>query len=264
MVTAGVDVGFETTKVVILNEDKVLSQTVAWGRNDQAGSVTQKALERSAHEAHISLQEIMRTVFTGRGREFIPHDFENMTLDKISESFCCAKGIYMEQPSVRTVVDIGAERTMVVACDKGKVVRTTSNDRCAAGSGRYLRMVADLLWMDVEEMGSRALAADKDLVVENTCAVFAESEIISLIHLKEKPENIVKGVFNGLALRIYPLLTTIKFEQDLALIGGVAKCSGMVKALEDRLRTSIIIPDGPEYIGAKGAAFIGQEKLRGT
>ncbi len=262
MVTAGVDVGFETTKVVILNEHEVLSRAMARGMNDRAASVTQKAFESAAHQACISMQEIMRTVVTGRGRKFISHDFENLTLDEISEPFCCAKGIHAEYPSVRTVVDIGAEKTMVVTCDKGTVVRTTSNDRCAAGSGRYLRMVADLLWMDVEEMGSRALAADKELVVENTCAVFAESEIISLIHLNEKPENIVKGVFSGLAFRIYPLLTTINFERDLALIGGVAKCAGMVRALEDRLGASVIVPDEPQYIGAKGAALIGQESLK--
>lgn len=263
MVTAGIDVGFETTKVVIVNEDEILSRIMAPGKSDQAASVIQKVLKEAAYNAQISLQEIRRIVVTGRGREFIPHDLKNMTLEKISDPFCCAKGIYVEEPSVRTVVDIGAERTMVVACDKGKVVRTTSNTRCAAGSGRYLRMVADLLWMDVEEMGSRALTAEKDLVVENTCAVFAESEIISLIHLKEKPHNIVKGVFNGLVLRLYPLLTALKFERDLALIGGVAKCSGMVRALEDQLGIPVITPDEPEYISATGAAFIGQQKLRG-
>lgn len=264
MITAGIDIGFETIKVVILNEGKILSRVMAKGRSDHAASGAQKALERSAREAHISLRDIMRTVVTGRGREFIPHDFNNMNLNRISESFCCAKGIYLEKPSVRTVVDIGAERTMLVACDKGKLVRTTSNDRCAAGSGRYLRMVADLLWIDLEEMCSKTLAADKDLVVENTCAVFAESEIISLIHLKEKPENIVKGVFKGLVLRLYPLLTKITIEHDLAMIGGVAKCTGMVKGVEERLGTSVIIPDEPEYIIAKGAAFIGQEELKGA
>ena len=261
MVTVGIDVGFESTKLVILEMDKILSRTLIRGRNDPAVSVAQKALGSAVQEAQIPLQRIRYMVVTGRGREFIPFALENIPLDKVSEPFCCAGGIYGDHPSVRTVIDIGAERTMVVGCRRGKVVRTKSNDRCAAGSGRYLRMVADLLWMDVEEMGSRALAADKALVVENTCAVFAESEIISLIHLKEKPENILNGVFKGLALRIYPLLTNIGFEPDVALIGGVAKSRGMVQALEDQIGNVIIVPDDPEFIGAKGAALLAQERL---
>jgi len=262
VVTLGLDVGFESTKAVILEKDKVLARELLWGRNDPAVLVAQKALSSAVKKACIPLSRIRYTVVTGRGREFIPSELENMALDKVSEPFCCAKGIFVEHPSVKTVIDIGAERTMVVGCHQGKVMRTASNNRCAAGSGRYLKMVADLLWMGVEEMGSRSMAADRELVVENTCAVFAESEIISLIHLKEKPENILKGVFKGLALRIYPFLTTIRFEPDVALIGGVAKNRGMVRALEERGGTPILVPDDPEFIGAKGAALIGQKHLR--
>ncbi|MDD5312682.1 MAG: acyl-CoA dehydratase activase, partial [Dehalococcoidia bacterium] len=162
-----------------------------------------------------------------------------------------------------TVVDIGADKCLVVKCQHGRPFKTARNDRCAAGTSRFLRIAAKPLGVDVREMGRLALRSQMEIEIDSVCAVFAESEIISLIHQKKHPEDIARAVFKGLASRIYTLLVKVGFEKSLVMVGGVARNEGLVRALEEKAGCSIMIPEEPMIAGALGAALIACEKGMG-
>jgi predicted CoA-substrate-specific enzyme activase len=167
-------------------------------------------------------------------------------------------------PSADTVIDMGADKCLVVKCRDGKPLNTVRNDRCASGTGRFLKVAAKPLGVDVEEMGRLSLDSHKDVEINNTCAVFAESEIISLIHLKQHPEDIARAVFRGLARRVYTMIIKVDFKKDLVMVGGIAKNVGMVKAMEEQAGCHILIPEDPIIVGALGAALIASERNKGS
>ena len=138
----------------------------------------------------------------------------------------------------------------------GILLTTTRNDRCASGTGRFLRIAAEPLGVDPQEMGNLSLKSQKTVEINNTCAVFAESEIISLIHLKHRPEDIAKAVFRGLARRIFTLIMKVDFKPDLVMVGGVAKNAGMVKAMEEQAGCPVVVPEEPMIVGALGGALL--------
>ena len=258
MITVGIDAGAENMKAVILGDHGIISYSVIPQGKDAVPSVAEGALKEAAEKAGVALSDIDYMVATGIGSEYI-----SFVQEKATESSCCARGASWLLPSTDTIIDMGADHCLVVRCRDGKLLNTARNDRCASGTGRFLKVAAKPLGIDAEEMGKLSLKSQKNVEINNTCAVFAESEIISLIHLKHHPEDIAKAVFRGLARRVYTLIIKVDFKQDLVMVGGVAKNVGMVKAMEEQAGCPILIPEEPIITGALGGALIGAESRGG-
>jgi predicted CoA-substrate-specific enzyme activase len=255
MITAGIDAGAENIKTLILNNDRILSYSIVSLGSEAILPVAQRALSEAALHAKISVEEIDNIVSTGVNNDYLTFCHENVT-----ESNACAKGASFIIPEVDTVVDIGAEHCLAVKCLRGRPVRTAKNDRCAAGTGRFLKIASCPLGMDVNELGELSLQSKEDIEIENTCSVFAESEIISLVHQGYRPEDVAKAIFKGMANRIYTLIVKVGYEKNLVVVGGFAKNVGLVKALEEKSNCNILIPREPIIIGALGAALSAREK----
>jgi predicted CoA-substrate-specific enzyme activase len=164
-------------------------------------------------------------------------------------------------PSASIVLDMGAETCMAIRIGKGGVpLNIVRNDRCASGTGRSLKMAAKMLGKSLDEMGALSLLSQEEISINNTCAVFAESEIISKIHNQYRVEDIAKAVFQGLARRAHSLIIKAGQEKDVAMVGGLADNAGMIRALQDELGCAVLVPDQPMIVGALGAALIAREK----
>lgn len=255
MITAGIDAGAENTKALIFKDEKVVAYSLIPQGLDVALLVAERALSEAAKIAKISLSNIDYLVSTGVSGEQLP-----FCQEYASESAACARGVSWLIPQVDTAIDIGADKCLVVKCQHGRPFRTARNDRCAAGTSRFLRIAAKPLGVDVEQMGRLALRSQVEIEIDSVCAVFAESEIISLIHQKQRPEDIARAVFRGLASRIYTLLIKVGFEKNLVIVGGIAHNVGFIRALEEKVGSKILIPANPMMTGALGAALIAHEK----
>jgi benzoyl-CoA reductase subunit D len=255
VITAGIDAGAENTKALIFRDDKVLAYSIIPQGLEATLPIAEKALAEAARSAGVLLSDIDYLVSTGISSEQVAFCSEY-----VSESAACARGASWLIPSTDTVIDIGADKCLVVKCQRGRPFKTARNDRCAAGTSRFLKIAAKPLGVDVEEMGRMALRSQVEIEIDSVCAVFAESEIISLIHQKQRSEDIAKAVFKGLANRVYTLIVKVGFEKDLVMVGGIAKNKGFIRVLEEKAGCNILIPDEPMIAGALGAAIIAYEK----
>lgn len=256
MFVAGIDVGLENTKVVVLHRGRTVSHAVIPVGGETAEAVAWRGLEEAARKAGILTRDVGYAVATGAGRGDISFATEQM-----AEIFCLPRGLSHELPSARTAIDVGAEKTLVVRFDRGRPSRYVTNDKCASGAGIYLEMVAKILGLELEETGELSLRSRQPVEVLSACAVFAESEIISLVHQRKRPEDILRGLFQGLAYRLYTLLLSVGFERDVVMVGGVARNAGVVAALRHQLGCEILIPKEPELVGALGAALLAEERM---
>jgi len=257
MIIAGIDAGLENAKVVILRNGEVLSWLVAPTGRETIAAVADRLLTEAAAKAGIRAEEIEHVASTGIARNYVLSASEHLP-----EFLCLAKGIHMVSPSIRTALDLGAHKSLAVKCSNGKPLSFVTNDRCASGSGRYLETVAKILEIEIDEMANLSLKSKDVVEVQSNCAVFAESEIISLLHMKRKREDILKGVLKGVAERIYSLLLQVGWEGEVAVVGGVAKNKGIVMAIEELLACPVLVPDNPEIVGAMGSALIAEEGKR--
>ncbi len=255
MISGGIDAGVENIKAVIVEDGQVLSHSVVPVGTQAVLAAGEAAFGEAVEKAGISASRVEYIIATGVSSESIP-----FAQDKASEASCCARGVTHLRPTTDTAIDMGADKCLVVRCRGGRLLNTARNDRCASGTGRFLKVAAKPLGMGVEEMGQLSLTSQNSVEINNTCAVFAESEIISLIHLKNRPEDIAKGVFRGLARRVYTLLIKVGFQNELVMVGGVAKNAGMVKAMEEQAGRSIWVPPAPILVGALGAALIAADR----
>jgi predicted CoA-substrate-specific enzyme activase len=197
---------------------------------------------------------------TGIGREQV-----NSGWAKVPEPSALARGIPHFVPTAKTVLDIGAQKALAVGCVDSRVRKQAKNEKCASGSGLYLEVVCDILGIDIADMGELALSAEAPVEVAHVCTVFAESEIISLIHVKrEKKENIVAGVLIGMAKRLYPLVLKAGMEEDVVIVGGVAKNQGVMKFLGETVGMPVLTTEVPEIVGAVGAAVTAQASARAS
>lgn len=257
MITAGIDVGAENLKVAVLRDGEILSHSIAPQGTEAIARLAQRALSEAIARAGLSPGDIEYLAATGVGSAYIPSANEQAT-----EVSCCARGTAWALPSARTVIDIGAEKCLVLRCEQGRAFKSARNDKCAAGTGRCLRIASKLLRVNLEDMGPLSLQSGEEVEIESTCAVFAESEIISLIHKRHRPEDILRGVFKGLARRIYPLVMSVGLERDVAMVGGIARSIGMVRAMQEQLGCEVLVPGEPLIVGALGAALIAAERRK--
>ncbi len=261
MTTIGIDLGAKNTKVLILKNDKILSTASVLSGFDQKASADE-AINRALKKIGMTRGEIKYITATGAGMDAIP--FAN---EKVTEISANARGIYAVYPSVRTVIDVGAEEGRAIRLNEnGKVVDFGINEKCAAGAGAFTEAMARALEVDLEKMGELSLKSTKAVPMNAQCTIFAESEVVSLIHQKTPKEDIVRAVHDAIADRITSMARRVGIEKEVALVGGVANNIGFVDAMTRNLGYDLLVPKDPivpEFISAYGAALLAQDKLNG-
>jgi len=267
LIVAGCDVGSLTGKMVILEVDdddntkiKIISSAIVPARikpSLTANDVLNVALNNCKNQKIKDINDINYIIGTGYGRVRIP--FANKNISEIS---CHGKGAFWADPTIRTIVDIGGQDCKVIRIDSnGNLEDFTMNDKCAAGTGRFLEVMAKALELNLDELGIKALEADNPAKITAQCSVFAESEVISLIGEGKEVKNIAAGIVQSIASRINSLINRVGLKKELTMTGGGAKNVGVLKALEDRLNLKIKrLTIDPQIMGALGAALFAVEQ----
>ncbi|RLB06850.1 MAG: 2-hydroxyglutaryl-CoA dehydratase [Deltaproteobacteria bacterium] len=258
MVVAGIDIGSLSTETVVFDGDRgILGYSIIL-TGGSSRDASRLSLEQAIRYANIDKAQIKRIVSTGCAREIA--DFADQ---RITEITCIAKGVSYLFPESRTIIDIGGQDTKVIRIDgKGRVLEFDMNDKCAAGTGRFLEVMAKALNVELDKMGERSLHYKNELKISSICTVFAESEVISLVSEGQQVEDILHAIHNAIADRTLGLLERIgEVEPQVVMTGGVAKNIGVVKALEDKLGMPLTIYYEPQIVGALGAALFALDKL---
>ncbi|MDR2429144.1 MAG: acyl-CoA dehydratase activase [Candidatus Margulisbacteria bacterium] len=251
-VVAGVDVGSLAAKSVIIADGEIIGHgLIPSGFNSE--ETGKSVLQHALNSAGVPREALKYIVATGYGR--ISADYANKTVTEIS---CHARGANFLYPAVRTIIDIGGQDCKAIRLDGGgNVVDFAMNDKCAAGTGRFLEVMSNVFKVKLEDLGDLALSADSIVPMSSTCTVFVESETISLIARGEKPANIQAGIHHAIANRISGLFSRVGIESDVFFSGGVAKNKGMRRAIAEVLKVNIVEPTfDPQLTGALGAAAI--------
>ena len=252
----GIDIGSLTAKAVVVDS---LGE-IAARRVFYTGASSRKTLARireSILQSSKFRNRILACVATGYGRSAV--DFADLEITEIS---CHARGMAQTIPGVRTIVDIGGQDTKALSVDESGAVKSfVMNDKCAAGTGRFLEMMARTLEVDIEDLGPLALKSKTPASISSLCSVFAESEVVSLIAENTEPESIARGVCRSVALRTRTMLDKVGREKEIAMSGGVSHNPAVVRELERVAGARIKIPEEPEIIGAYGAALLARERL---
>lgn len=251
MYVLGVDIGSASSKVVILDDTKTMvASAVASGGVGTTGPA--RVLEEAFNKSGLAWDDINRTVVTGYGRI----GFKNAD-NQISEISCHALGVHHLVPSVQTIIDIGGQDVKAMSLlNDGMVSRFAMNDKCAAGTGRFLEVMARVLETDVSKLGDLSRQADSIVDISNTCTVFAESEVVSRLAAGVKVCNIAAGIHKSVARRVVGLANRVGVKPTIVLTGGVAQNQGIVDALSDELQQPITISPNCQITGALGAALI--------
>ncbi|MCP4723904.1 MAG: 2-hydroxyglutaryl-CoA dehydratase [bacterium] len=250
MIKAGIDVGSRTTKVVLIKDSDVISRAIS-STGWKPAETAETTFNESMKDAGIKKSDISKITVTGYGRIMLA--FADKALTEIT---CHARGAFYSDPGIRTVVDIGGQDSKVIRiAPSGYVEDFAMNDRCAAGTGKFLEFLAHTLDIEVSEFGELSLGSESPSTISSMCTVFAESEIISLLAEKIKIPDIIAGIHSAIARRIEGLIQSVGYDDIIAITGGVAKNPGIKIKLEELLNTKIAIPEHPEFIGALGAAL---------
>jgi predicted CoA-substrate-specific enzyme activase len=250
MKTLGIDIGSRNTKIVIFDHRSNQIAFSAWQSTEvSAHDSVDKLLSIAAK--HLSLDEISSSCVTGYGRKIYKK------ADKVmSEISCHAKGCFFLFHHARTIIDIGGQDSKIISLnDDGSVSDFVMNDKCAAGTGRFLEMTAIKLESDLSELSRLAALAEKRIPLSSTCVVFAESEIIGLLASGNKVADIARAVNMSIARRIYTQMSSLPLKEDVIFTGGVAQGADLANCIAELLATKIIVPPDPEITGALGAAL---------
>ncbi|MFC1993289.1 acyl-CoA dehydratase activase [Chloroflexota bacterium] len=254
MYFAGIDIGSTMTKVVIIgNDDAVLSRIVSTTGAEHR-RLANKVMEEALGQASLSFDEISCVIATGYGRVNVPFADRQIT-----ELTCHTRGIVHIFPTVRTAIDIGGQDAKGLKIKDGKLVDFVMNDRCAAGTGRFLEVVADTLGVKLDDLGTISLKSTKKVKISNTCTVFAQTEVATRLSEGASLEDIVAGLHDAIASRVVKMAQRLKIEPDVVFTGGVAKNTGMVNAMKENLKFEVLVPEDPLLTGAMGAALLGKE-----
>ena len=251
MISVGIDVGSITTKAAVVEDGKLISDRVMLtGYNAQDAGT--KVYQDIIADLGIKASDVDKIIATGYGRKSVA------IADKaVTEITCHAVGAHYLNPAVRSIIDIGGQDSKAIVVDEnGGVKDFAMNDKCAAGTGRFLEVMARALEVDINDFGEVSLQADTPAKISSLCTVFAESEVISLISKGEKRENIIAGIHESIASRVVAMAGRIGLSAPLMMTGGVAKNKGVVKALEDKTGYGIEVSEKTQVTGAIGAALI--------
>ena len=251
----GIDSGASATKTVIISkEGEIVSHSIVpSGINFKVSS--EKALRKAIEISDLSLKDILYTVSTGYGRALVNAKAIS------SEIMCVSRGVHRLFPSARTIIDVGGQDSKAIRIDEnGRVLNFVMNDKCAAGTGRFLEVMSSILGKPINELGVLHFRASEPTKISSTCTVFAESEGIYHISTGSKIEDVVAGLHKAIAERIYNMSSRIGFEKDVAFTGGVAKNQGFVDALSKKIGLTPTLPEDPQIICALGAALAAIKK----
>ena len=254
---AGIDSGSTSTDVVILDKDKNIVTGIILPTGAGAAAGAERALEEALKDAGLERGDIDAMVTTGYGRTAISEGDRSIT-----EITCHAKGAHFLDPSVRTVIDIGGQDSKVIRLDEnGTVVNFVMNDKCAAGTGRFLEMMARTMEMSLDEMSKTGLKYKEDITISSMCTVFAESEVVSLIAQNKATDDIVHGLNKAVASKTAALAKRVGGEERYMMTGGVSKNQSLVKTLEEKLGTTLVVNDKAQLCGALGAALFAMDMV---
>ena len=255
---AGIDSGSTSTDVVILDQNGKIKSTMIIPTGGGAMMSAEKSLAAAVEKAGIQEEDIVRIVTTGYGRAYIDSGD-----DSITEITCHAKGAHYLNPNVRTIIDIGGQDIKAISIDEhGAVTNFLMNDKCAAGTGRFLEMMARTLGLSLEEMSTKGLEWKENIVISSMCTVFAESEVVSLVAQNKNVADIIHGLNVSVASKVGALAARLgkKNPGEYMMTGGVAKNQGIINALEEKLGAKLYICDEAQLCGALGAALFAYEK----
>jgi benzoyl-CoA reductase subunit D len=250
MITAGIDCGAKNTKTVILKDGKIIGKGKVLTGFEQSEAV-KASLDSALKEAGITHDQLAHIGGTGSGAKAITE--ADVRVNDIKAMATAAVFCF---PKARTVADVGAEETRTAKCDeKGNVIDFAINEKCAAGAGAFLEAMARALETSLEELGPLALSSDRAIPMNSQCTIFAESEVVGLIHAKTEKKDISKAIHDAMASRIASMIRRIGVNPDIVMIGGVARNPGFVTAIERELGVDeVFIPEDPEFAAALGAA----------
>jgi benzoyl-CoA reductase subunit D len=257
VITAGIDLGTQSVKAVILKDGAVISRGQVFSGFDPAKAAEQ-AVGEALKKAKLSLSDVDHVTATGSGMNMAPHS--NSTISMMGAD--AKAGVYLF-PKARTIIDIGAEEARAVKCDdKGIMVDFVVNERCAAGAGAFIEAMARALEVKIEEMGPLSLKAERASPINATCVIFGESDVVTLIHRQESKPEIARAIFDAMADRISSMVHRLGVNPDVVLVGGVAKDVGFIASLKRKLCVDVLIPEYPEYAGALGAALVAVNRVK--
>ncbi|MCC8029593.1 MAG: acyl-CoA dehydratase activase [Lachnospiraceae bacterium] len=258
MYIMGIDSGSTSTNAVIINEKQEILSWAVIRTGAKSGESAERILQEILNRTQLQREDLNLIVSTGYGRVSIPFADKNVT-----EISCHGKGAHFLNPAVRTILDIGGQDSKAIRLNKhGDVIDFVMNDKCAAGTGRFLEMMARTLEISIDELGPLSLQSKENVEISSMCSVFAESEVISLIAQNKETADIAHGIHKAIAGKAISLLKRVGLEKEFMMTGGVAKNPGVVKVLEEQLDAPLYIYEQPEIVGALGAALFGLESLK--
>ncbi len=250
---AGIDVGSTMTKAVILNGGVITSIIGPTGPEQRR--LANKVMEEALKKADISFQKITYIVSTGYGRINVPFADKQFT-----EITCHARGIVYLFPKARIIIDIGGQDIKGIKIDAaGKIIDFVMNDKCAAGSGRFIEVIVDTLGVSLDKVGDLSLQSKNPTKISNICTIWAQQEVAASLAKGIPVSDLLAGVHYSLADRICRMVNRLRVEDEVVMTGGGAKNRGLHKALAEQLGREILVPEEPLITGALGAALLGRE-----
>jgi len=253
---AGIDVGSTITKAVILDKEVIASVIGPTGPEQRR--LANKVMEEMLNKAGLAFEAVTYIVSTGYGRINVP--FADKQVTEIS---CHAKGVASLFPEAKTIIDIGGQDSKAIRIDiTGRPTDFIMNDKCAAGSGRFLEVIADSLGIEIGEMGDISLTSKIPAKISNICTVWAEQEVRARLAEGIALDDLIAGIHESLADRVSRMVKRLKVEKEVVLTGGGAKNTGLIQALSKYLGQTLLIPPDPLITGALGAALLGKDIVR--
>ena len=255
---AGLDIGSTMTKVLLVDQQEKPLASIIGPTGAEHRHLALKVMEEALQKAGLTLEGVDFIVATGYGRINVPFADKQIT-----EITCHARGIRALFPTARIIIDIGGQDSKGIKLDgEGKVANFVMNDKCAAGTGRFLEVIAETLGLKLEQLGDMASKAKTYVKISNTCTVFAEHEVTSRLSEGTPIPEIVAGLHESIAGRIVNMVRQLGIEKEVVVTGGGAKNIGLVKAIEDKVGFAVLVPPEPLLTGALGAALIGHDFIR--
>ncbi len=257
MITAGLDLGTQSVKAVIVKDGKVVARSKAFSGFDPA-TAAEQTISEALDQAGLSMSDVVHVTATGSGMELAANS--NSTVSMMGAD--AKAGVHLF-PNARTIIDVGAEEARAVKCDdNGIMMDFVVNERCAAGAGAFIEAMARALEVKLEDMGPLSLKAERASSINASCVIFGESDVVSLIHRQESKPEIARAIFEAMADRVSSMVHRLGVNPEVLLVGGVAKDIGFVTSLKRKLGVDILIPEYPEYVGALGAALVASNRVK--
>jgi len=257
VITAGVDMGTQSVKTLILKDGKVLARSKAFS-GFEPSKAAEETLAKALAKAKLTKLDLDHVTATGSGMEMAL--VSDSTVSMMGAD--ARAGVWLF-PTGRTIIDVGAEEARAVKCDEnGIMIDFVVNERCAAGAGAFIEAMARALEVKLEEMGPLSLKAERASPINASCVIFGESDVVTLIHRQESKPEIARAVFDAMADRVSSMLFRLGLTPEIVLVGGAAKDVGFVASLKRKIGVEVLIPEFPEFAGALGAALTAANRVR--